>query len=476
MYAVKVLDGRFCYIHKHRHVDKLSTLCAERAAMLLRLGSGTVTCGLHRLPSPELQQLLDELASRSPLRSLTWPDVAPLCQLGRLRHLKLERILVTHADLRAILAAMDPEILTQLTLWKASMLIRCKCQDLGPGPGWDERVRGGCHEERQRDAVSLIELVGWSRDLQRLQTDFELDVERLANSGPYPCLRRLTLTRLAVSGMPRSALTGRELQMLLLQMPALRELRCNVAYALAEVGVDAQSMLSHLEVLNVLLDQPAQAAGISPVELLARFCPNIREVTIRVSTERDLSPLRRLRHLESLSLGFGGPGARAFLNESFLEVLGDVAHNLRHLELPVQAHLRSQALADACPALKSLVARCFFNRRRAGIESPRPVSTMPLLEDVDVVTLVDASVLLPMCPQLTRLRLTLSQLTAADARELADLCLTHCPRLRQMTLQLLHAGCSHRAAVYLLQHLTRVPQLRIFSSPSEDMVNGDLPH
>lgn len=157
--------------------------------------------------------------------------------------------------------------------------IRCKCQDLGPGPGWDERVRGGCHEERQRDAVSLIELVGRSRDLQRLQTDFELDVERLATSGPYPCLRRLTLTRLAVSGMPRSALTGRELQMLLLQMPALRELRCNVAYALAEVGVGAQSMLSRLEVLNVLLDQPAQAAGISPVELLARFCPNIREVS-----------------------------------------------------------------------------------------------------------------------------------------------------------------------------------------------------
>ncbi|XP_040354505.1 uncharacterized protein LOC121045605 [Ixodes scapularis] len=404
MYAVEVLDGRFCYIHKHRHVDKLSILCAERAAMLLRLGSGTVTGGLHRLPSPELQQLLDELASRSPLRSLTWPDVAPLCQLGRLRHLKLERILVTHPDMRAILAAMDPEILTQLT-------IRCKCQDLGPGPGWDERVRGGCHEERQRDVVSLVELVGQSRDLQRLQTDFELDVERLATSGPYPCLRRLTLTRLTVSGMPRSALTGRELQMLLLQMPALRELRCNVAHALAEVGVDAQSMLGRLEVVNVLLDQPAQAAGISPVELLARFCPNIRE-----------------------------------------------------------------ALADACPALKSLVARCFFNRRRADIESPRPNSTMPLLEDLDVDTLVDASVLLPMCTQLTRLRLTLSQLTATDARELADLCLTHCPRLQQMTLQLLHAGCSHRAAVYLLQHLTRVPQLRIFSTPSEDMVNGDLPH
>lgn len=78
---------------------------------------------MHRLPSPELQQLLDELASRSPLRSLTWPDVAPLCQLGRLRHLKLERILVTHPDMRAILAAMDPEILTQLTVWKASMLV-----------------------------------------------------------------------------------------------------------------------------------------------------------------------------------------------------------------------------------------------------------------------------------------------------------------------------------------------------------------
>ncbi|CAN7996758.1 unnamed protein product [Ixodes hexagonus] len=200
------------------------------------------------------------------------------------------------------------------------------------------------------------------------------------------------------------------------------------------------------------------------------------QLTIRVSQARDLAPLRHLRHLESLCLRFGGPGNHAFLNESFLEALGEAAHTLRHLELPVQVHLRPQALADACPALTSLVARCFFNRRRAGIDSPRTGSTMALLEDVEVDTLVDASVLLPMCPQLTRLKLTLSQLTATDARELADLCLTHCPRLRAVTVQLLHAGCSHRAAVCLLQHLTRVPQLRIFSSPTEDLTNGDLPH
>ncbi|CAN7996760.1 unnamed protein product [Ixodes hexagonus] len=279
MYAVEVLDGRFCYVHKNRHVERLSTICVERASALLRLASATVSGGLHRVPAPELQQLLDELASRSPLRSLAWRDVAPLCQLGRLSQLRLERLLVTHADLRAVLASVDPQILTHLSIWKAS--IRCKCQDLGPGPGWDERLRGGCHEQRKQDVLALVDVVGRTKRLQLLDTDLEVDVERLVALGPFQSLSRLTLTRLAVSGRPRNSLTGRELQLLLLQMPVLRELRCNVTHALSEVGVGVQPLLGRLEALNALLENPTllQPAGSLPIESLVWFCPNIREAS-----------------------------------------------------------------------------------------------------------------------------------------------------------------------------------------------------
>lgn len=187
-------------------------------------------------------------------------------------------------------------------------------------------------------------------------------------------------------------------------------------------------------------------------------------------------PLRRLRHLRRLSIRHGGLGVQNFLDESLLGALGDLACDLRHLELPLQAHLRPEVLAKACPLLETLVARCIFRRRRNhGVDSAGPPSVQLFnLTDVELYSLMEAAALLPLCPQIGRITITLSQLSTADSRELAELCLTHCPRLEQLTVQLFHSGCSHRAAVCLLQRMTRVKQVRVFPAPTAGVEAWEL--
>ncbi|KAH9381976.1 hypothetical protein HPB48_021018 [Haemaphysalis longicornis] len=87
--------------------------------------------------------------------------------------------------------------------------------------------------------------------------------------------------------------------------------------------------------------------------------------------------------------------------------------------------------------------------------SPSPM--LGSLRQAELVTLSDAAALLPLCPALEELTLTLAHMNAVGARELADLCVTRCPRLERLTLQLVSSGCSHRTAVNFLQRVARIP-------------------
>ncbi|KAH7966807.1 hypothetical protein HPB49_019658 [Dermacentor silvarum] len=118
MYAVEIVDGRYCYVHKNRHVHSLRSLCTERASALYRLGSPHVMRGLWRLSGLELQQLADSVVSQSPLRQVAWWDLAPLFVPHRLHELLLDRLLIAHGDLRALLGAIEPTVLTRLRVTK----------------------------------------------------------------------------------------------------------------------------------------------------------------------------------------------------------------------------------------------------------------------------------------------------------------------------------------------------------------------
>ncbi|XP_065288658.2 uncharacterized protein [Dermacentor albipictus] len=353
MYAVEIVDGRYCYVHKNRHVHSLRSLCTERASALYRLRSPHVMRGLWRLSGLELQQLADSVVSASPLRQVAWWDLAPLYVPRRLHELLLDRLLIAHGDLRALLGAIEPTVLTKLRVTK----IRCTCQvkrnvntsglHLGLGEA--------CEAQYSEDVERLARLLAEAKSLQELVTDLPVNVRRLVASGPYEALKRVRLARVASSlakpgGRPtydRYFLTRRELLSLLQQMPALRELHCDASQAIGSLEDAELALFARLEVVHLLHEAPeAHASSEEPFAPCAQFlvahCPNVRELVFRAAGPRDLRPLSGLRHLERLCVCYGGRGARAFMDESLLDALGHAATNLRHLELPTEAHLRPQ--------------------------------------------------------------------------------------------------------------------------------------
>ncbi|KAK8763503.1 hypothetical protein V5799_033886 [Amblyomma americanum] len=339
-----------------RHVDTLRALCTARASALFRRGSPSVLGSLWRLSGRELQQLGDSVAEVSPLRQVLWRDLAPLYAQSRLHELLLDRLLLTHDDLRALLGAVEPRILTRLRVDK----IRCMCQDTTTEAGWNLGPDERCIQQRQQDIECLARLLGRAKSLKWLRTDFPVDVDRMAACGPYPSLEHVGLVWIAspASALHRNSLTVRELRVLLVQMPALRELCCDVSQAIGALDSDAEAMAARLEAAQVTHESPAPATPLAPftpaLQLLATLCPNLREVVIRAGRPRDLVPLGRLRHLERLYISYGGTGMHHFLDESLFEALGDAAANLRHLELPTETYIRPQVFVVR-PAWKPVV-------------------------------------------------------------------------------------------------------------------------
>ncbi|XP_065288661.2 uncharacterized protein [Dermacentor albipictus] len=430
MYAVEIVDGRYCYVHKNRHVHSLRSLCTERASALYRLRSPHVMRGLWRLSGLELQQLADSVVSASPLRQVAWWDLAPLYVPRRLHELLLDRLLIAHGDLRALLGAIEPTVLTKLRVTK----IRCTCQvkrnvntsglHLGLGEA--------CEAQYSEDVERLARLLAEAKSLQELVTDLPVNVRRLVASGPYEALKRVRLARVASSlakpgGRPtydRYFLTRRELLSLLQQMPALRELHCDASQAIGSLEDAELALFARLEVVHLLHEAPeAHASSEEPFAPCAQFlvahCPNVRE-----------------------------------------------------------------ALADACPALESLVARCFLRRSNQPVADGRNVrhqpppaapgtaaGTLSSLADIELITLRDAAALMPLCPELRTVTLTLPHMDPADAHELADLC-DRCPKLERITLNLM-GSYPHLTVVHFLQRVARVPQVQVFVMKTPD-VYADL--
>ncbi|XP_077541268.1 uncharacterized protein LOC144153510 [Haemaphysalis longicornis] len=452
------------------HVDSLRDLCTERVSALLLLGCASVRSGLCLLATSELHEVAESVASHSPMRHVAWRDVAPLYLSSRLSELRLDRLLMSHADLRALLEAVGASLLTHLTVTK----IRCMCQeDPLSSPATDRTAHGSCHEEQQRDVESLEKLVQESAgSLECLDTDFPLDVERLVASSLFPALRCLALRCLAPSRsvQHRSSLTNHELHLLLVNIPALRQLRCDVSEAIdTPLDPDVLPMLSRLEAVKVLYvassSKYSEASFAASLERLATWCPNMCEVRIwllthydrplrgkkrrsgkrwfafrglgvvlksrgpvvvRVTCVQDLVPLSRLRHLHRLTIRSIGRAGERFAEESVLQALGDAAKNIRHLKLPSEAHIRPEALSAACPALETLVAPCTFGRNKpwsavhedsCSSSSPhRRPSAPPLvlssLREAKLGTFGGAIPLLPSCPELRRLTLTMPRVSA----------------------------------------------------------------
>lgn len=84
--------------------------------------------------------------------------------------------------------------------------------------------------------------------------------------------------------------------------------------------------------------------------------------------------------------------------------------------------------------------------------------TLSSLADIELVTLRDAAALMPLCPELRTITLTLPHMDPADAHELADLC-ERCPKLERITLNLM-GSYPHLTVVHFLQRVARVPQVR----------------
>ncbi|XP_049270065.1 uncharacterized protein LOC119385085 [Rhipicephalus sanguineus] len=445
---------------------------------------------LRRLSGLELRQIADRVVGQSPMRQVAWWDLAPLCVPHRLHELLLDRLLIAHYDLRALLGVVEPSVLTRLRVTK----IRCTCQaERNVNSSLRSGLGEACATQNDLDVERLARLLAEAKSLQELETDLPVNVRRLAASGPYEALKRLRLVRFVSPSNPgarptfyRYFLSRNELISLLQQMPALRELRCDASQAIGWLEEGELALLSRLEVVYLLHEVPgANASREEPfapgAQFLVAHCPNVRELVFRAAGPRDLRPLCALRHLERLCLCYGGRGGRAFLDESLLDALGHVATNLRHLDLPTEAHLRPQALADACPALESLVARCFLRRiSQALAVDPRPrqlpsvassATSRPLssLVEIELVTLRDAAAVMPLCPELRTIKLTLPHMDPADAQELADLCdRERCPKLERITLNLM-GSYSHRTVVHFLQRMARVPQVQVFVVKTPDV-------
>ncbi|KAH6939954.1 hypothetical protein HPB50_022835 [Hyalomma asiaticum] len=449
----------------------------KRASALYRLRSPHVMRGLTSLSSLELQQLADSVVGLSPMRQVARWDLVPLYVPHRMHELLLDRLLIAHHDLRALLGAVEPSVLTRLRVTK----IRCTCQaERNSGSVPDE----DCATQNYQDVERLARLLEEAKSLQELETDMPVDVNRLVASGPYEGLKSVRLARMVSTGdtarssIDRYFLSRSELTSLLQQMPALRELRCDASQAIGSLEEGELALLARLEVVHLLHEVPeAKALRDDPFAPSAQFlvahCPNVRELVFRAAGPRDLRPLCALRHLERLCLCYGGRGGRAFLDESLFDALGHAATNLRHLELPTEAHFRSQALADACPALESLVARCFLRRSTQTLSDDRRLRQPPSyavsgtarrslssLAEIELITLRDAAALMPLCPALRTITLTLPHMDPVDAQELADLCeRERCPKLERITLNLM-GSYSHRTVVHFLERVARVPQVR----------------
>lgn len=202
------------------------------------------------------------------------------------------------------------------------------------------------------------------------------------------------------------------------------------------------------------------------------------QITLQICSTRELLPLQFLRRLHRLTVLYGcGSGIEPFLDDSLFEALGSTARGLKHLELPVQAVLRPEYMAKACASLESLVGHCFFRRpsffrEEEPLSSAAPAPQLRFLRVVEVETLIDASILLPLCPYLRSLSLTMAQMGPTEAAEIADLCVNNCPELEIITLRLLYAGCSHGAAVSLFRRCASVPKIRVFCADTSDFVYG----
>lgn len=87
--------------------------------------------------------------------------------------------------------------------------------------------------------------------------------------------------------------------------------------------------------------------------------------------------------------------------------------------------------------------------------------------EVELVTLRDAAALMPLCPELRTITLTLPHMDPADAQQLADMC-DRCPKLERITLNLT-GSYSHRTVVHFLQRVARVPQVQVFVAKTPDV-------
>ncbi|XP_075747459.1 uncharacterized protein LOC142807379 isoform X1 [Rhipicephalus microplus] len=307
--------------------------------------------GLRRLSGLELRQLADRVVGQSPMRQVAWCDLAPLCVPHRLHELLLDRLLIAHCDLRALLGVVEPSVLTRLRVTR----IRCTCQaERNVGSGLRPGLGEACATQSDQDVERLAILLAQAKFLQELDTDMPVNVRRLSTSGPYEALKLLRLVRFVSPSSPgarpmfcRYFLSKNELTSLLQQMPALRELRCDASQAIGWLEEAEMELLARLEVVHLLHEvagaKTSREEPFAPgAQFLVAHCPNVRELVFRVARPGDLRPLCALRHLERLCLCYGGRGGRAFLDESLLDALGDTATNLRHLDLPTEAHLRPQ--------------------------------------------------------------------------------------------------------------------------------------
>ncbi|XP_075747461.1 uncharacterized protein LOC142807379 isoform X3 [Rhipicephalus microplus] len=373
--------------------------------------------GLRRLSGLELRQLADRVVGQSPMRQVAWCDLAPLCVPHRLHELLLDRLLIAHCDLRALLGVVEPSVLTRLRVTR----IRCTCQaERNVGSGLRPGLGEACATQSDQDVERLAILLAQAKFLQELDTDMPVNVRRLSTSGPYEALKLLRLVRFVSPSSPgarpmfcRYFLSKNELTSLLQQMPALRELRCDASQAIGWLEEAEMELLARLEVVHLLHEvagaKTSREEPFAPgAQFLVAHCPNVRET-----------------------------------------------------------------LADACPALESLVARCFLRRiNQALVPRTRPstratIRPLSSLVEVELVTLRDAAALMPLCPELRTITLTLPHMDPADAQQLADMC-DRCPKLERITLNLM-GSYSHRTVVHFLQRVARVPQVQVFVVKTPDV-------
>ncbi|KAH7963109.1 hypothetical protein HPB52_019601 [Rhipicephalus sanguineus] len=154
---------------------------------------------LRRLSGLELRQIADRVVGQSPMRQVAWWDLAPLCVPHRLHELLLDRLLIAHYDLRALLGVVEPSVLTRLRVTK----IRCTCQaERNVNSSLRSGLGEACATQNDLDVERLARLLAEAKSLQELETDLPVNVRRLAASGPYEALKRLRLVQVFVVKTP----------------------------------------------------------------------------------------------------------------------------------------------------------------------------------------------------------------------------------------------------------------------------------